>query len=140
MSIFDRLDKMVSSTADAINATRVKFTPMRSNPNGRNSPDPDREELIVKGVFDYYSVEYGIQLGVRRSYREANDLRALQAGREPYLSIDRKHFPSVDAEPRQGDIIEFPDKPDLPRFEVISGQRDGQARMVLLLSSLGRHG
>jgi hypothetical protein len=143
MAIFDRLDRLTSRAVDRVNAIPFEFIPMRSTPNGRPSADPDRVILpsvlipFPRGIFDYYSVEYGVQLGVRKSYREANDLRALQVGRDPQLSVDRRYWPGPDWEPRQGDIIRFPSNLELPEFQVISAQRDGMARMVLMLAQRG---
>lgn len=137
MGVFDRLDAMVSRTVDTINEIAFIFTPLKGTPNGRPSPDPDRAVVEGKGVFDYVDATYGIELGVRKSYREANDLRALQTGREPLLSIDRKYWPALAGEPQQGDIIEFPSKPDLPRFEVVSVMRDGMSRLVVRLVHFG---
>lgn len=154
MAIFDRLDRLTSRAVDRVNAIPFEFVPTRSTPNGRPGPDPARIALPIileegtppvygpypKGVFDYISTEYGVQLGVRKSYREANDLRALQTGRDPQLSIDRKYWPSADWEPRQGDVIRFPANPELPGFQVISSQRDGLSRMVLMLVTIGAQG
>ncbi|QPC87139.1 hypothetical protein GA830_10580 [Mesorhizobium sp. NBSH29] len=137
MSVFDRLDQMASNTIDTINQTPFILTPMLHTPNGRGVPDTSREVIEAKGVFDYVDAAYGIELGVRKSYREANDLRALQTGREPLLSVARKYFPLSAGEPKQGDIIEFTEKPDLPRFEVVSVLRDGMARMSIRLVHIG---
>lgn len=137
MSVFDRLDAIVSRTVDSINAIPFIFTPMKGTPNGRPVLDTDRPIIEARGVFDYVDTEYGVELGVRKSYREANDLRALQTGREPHLSLDRRHFPTIGLEPRQGDFFEFPSRPDLPRFEVVSVLRDGMSRLVVRLVHLG---
>ena len=137
MGVFDRLDQMASRTVDAINQIPFVFTPMKSTPNGRPQPDPERQVFEATGIFDYVDAEYGIELGVRKSYREANDLRALQTGREPLLSVDRSYFPLSSMEPKQGDIIEFPGRPDLPKFEAVSVKRDGMARLVVRLVHLG---
>lgn len=140
MSIFDRLDRITSRAVDRMNAIAFVLTPQQSTPNGRPGPDPTRTIVSGKGVFDYLSTEYGVQLGVRKSYREANDLRALQAGRDPQLSIDRKYFPIGLEEPKQGDVVEFPDNPELPKFDVITSQRDGLSRVVLMLAHRGAQG
>lgn len=140
MSIFDRLDRTVSRTVDRINSISFRFTPMRSTPNGRAQIDPTRQVVEGRGIFDYLSNEYGVQLGVRKSYREANDLRALQTGRDPQLSVDRKYFPIGTQEPKQGDLIEFPDNPELPKFDAISVQRDGLSRLVFMLVHRGAQG
>lgn len=137
MAIFDRLDKVTSRTVDRVNAIPFEFYPTKSTPNGRPTGDAARPAVVGKGIFDYISVEYGVQLGVRRSHREANDLRSLQSGRDPQLSVDRKLFPIGSNEPKQGDIIKFPTRPELPVFQVVSAQRDGLARMVLLLVQQG---
>lgn len=140
MDIFSMLDGAVSNTVDVVNAIPFTLTPMLSTPNGRPGVDPGRPAVSGLGIFDYTSVEYGVQLGVRRSYREANDLRALQVGREPQLSIDRKYFPSSEDEPRQGDVLTFPSHSELPQFQVISCQRDGLSRLVLVLVQIGAQG
>lgn len=138
MGIFDRLDNMISRTVDHVNKIMFIYTPMVTPPNGRPKADPDRGVIEDGfGVFDYVDAEYGIELGVRKSYREANDLRALQTGREPLLSVDRRYFPTLESEPKQGDIIEFPSRPDLPRFEVVSVKRDGLSRVLLRLVHIG---
>lgn len=133
MSIFDRLDKMTSRAVDRTNSIRFIMTPMKRPPNGRPVQDMDRSVIDKTGIFDYVAVENGIELGVRRTYREGNDLRALQVGREPLLSIDRTAFPELKDEPRQGDVISFPDKVELPNFSVVSSQRDGLSRLSVLL-------
>ncbi|THK38658.1 hypothetical protein EHS39_09125 [Ensifer sp. MPMI2T] len=140
MSIFDRLDRITSRAVDRMNAIAFVLTPQRATPNGRPGVDPTRVIVSGKGVFDYLSTEYGVQLGVRKSYREANDLRALQAGRDPQLSIDRKYFPIGMEEPKQGDVVSFPDNPELPKFDVITSQRDGLSRLVLMLAHRGAQG
>lgn len=137
MSIFDRLDRMASKAVDRINAIGFTLTPMARSPNGRPRQDDDRPVITGKGVFDYFEAEYGIELGVRKSYRESNDLRALQSGREPLVSIDRKYFATLASEPRQGDIMEFDERANLPRFEVVSAKRDGQSRIMVQLVHLG---
>jgi len=137
MSIFDRLDRVASRTVDRINKIRLVLTPWDRTPNGRGDQDPDRAVVTCKGIFDYVSIEHGLELGVRKSYREANDLRALQVGRDPQVSIDRIYFPTGADEPRQGDRVTFPDNPELPEFEVTSAQRDGLSRMVIKLAHRG---
>lgn len=131
MSLFDRLDAMVSRTVDAINATDFVLTPMKARPNGRPSPDPDRQVLEGVGVFDYVDADVSVELG-NRTYSGSNDLRSMVGGAEPVLSVDRSIFPTTAQEPKQGDLIEFPGA-DLPRFEVVSCRRDGLAHIVLRL-------
>ncbi|WP_421983350.1 hypothetical protein [Roseibium sp.] len=140
MAIFDRLDRMVSRSVDRVNAIPFTLVPMVSSPNGRPTVDTSRTTITGKGILDYISVESGVQLGVRRSYREANDLRALQTGRDPQLSVDRVYFPIGVEEPKQGDIVKFPERPELPEFDVMSSQRDGMSRVVLELVHRGPQG
>lgn len=78
-----------------------------------------------------------MQLGVRKTYREGNDFRAIESGRDPYVSIDRKCFASVADEPKKGDLIDMLDLPELPGFKVVDVQRDGQSRVVLKLVQPG---
>lgn len=137
MSAFEKLDRMVSNTIDSVNAIRFVLTPMDTQPNERPKPDANRAVIEGKGIFEYNSTRHGIELGVRKSYKEANDLRALQVGREPNISIDRKYFPTLNLEPRQGDIIEFPTKPDLPKMEVVNTERDGLSRLVVRFAQQG---
>ena len=137
VGIFDRLDRMASKTVDAINRIKFVLTPMTSTPNGRPSVDSARPIVEGLGIFDYVEADYGIELGVRKSYREANDLRALQTGREPQLSVDRRYFPTLADEPRQGARVVFPSRPDLPPFEVVSVKRDGMSRLAITLLHLG---
>jgi hypothetical protein len=140
MAIFDRLDRMTSRAVDRTNAIPFILTPMVKTPNGRPASDSSRAVVNAKGVFDYISTEFGIQLGVRKSYREANDLRSLQTGRDPQLSVDRVYFPIGVQEPQQGDVVRFPTRPELPEFDVISAQRDGLSRVVLMLTHRGAQG
>lgn len=134
MSVFDRLDRMTSRAVDRVNATRFELRPTISTPNGRPSPDLSRPVVTGRGIFDDVAAEYGVQLGVRRSYREANDLRALQVGSDPQLSIDVSHF--AGNMPRQGDLVTLLDWPERPEYQVISAQPDSQARIVLMLVSI----
>ena len=134
---FDRFDRIASRTVDRTNAIPFVLTPMIQTPNGRPDVDLDRPVIEGRGIFDDVSSEYGVQLGVRKSYREANDLRSLQTGRDPQFSVDMKWFPTEDARGRQGDRISFPNKPDYPDFDVISAQPDGMARIVFTLANKG---
>ena len=137
MSIFNRLDRLTSRAVDAVNAERFRLTPMKGTANGRGGPDPNRKVVIGRGVFDYVEMEYGVQLGVRKSYREGNDLRSVQSGRDPQLSVDIKHFPGLDEAVFQGDLVQFPDNPNLPDFQVTKAQRDGMNRIRLDLVQIG---
>jgi len=143
MSIFKKLDAMSSRIIDVVNATRIRFIPMAdsTNPNARRAQDPAREVVEVEGVFEYNSIEFGMELGVRKSYREANDLRNVSVGRTPHISVDRRWFPDHLKEPRQGDkmIILLDDgsiDPSYPVFELMDNQRDGLARFESRLVQL----
>lgn len=137
MALFDKLDKITSRMTDKVNAIPFLLIPKNATPNGRSIPDPNRDEVSGKGIFDYLPVEYGIQLGVRKSYREANDLRSLQVGRDPQFSVDIRYFPDPAKQPRQGDIVRFPSKATLPDFEVASVQPDAINRIMLQLTTIG---
>lgn len=137
MALFNRLDKLTSRAVDSVNATRFVLTPMKSTPNGRPSADPNRKVIRGRGIFDYVEMEYGVQLGVRKSYREGNDLRSVQSGRDPQLSVDMIYFPGVDEAALQGDLVSFPDEPHLPDFQVTKAQRDGMSRIRLDLVQIG---
>ncbi|SCM79965.1 conserved hypothetical protein [uncultured Pleomorphomonas sp.] len=136
MSVFDRLDRLASRTVDRVNKIRFILTPMARTPNGRPSEDPGREPVDGYGIFDSLSVEFGLQLGVRKSYREGNDLRTNQVGRDPQISVDRRYFSSGWI-PKQGDVVSFPDNDDLPDFDVVSSEPDGLSRIVLRLLQQG---
>ncbi|MBC6714788.1 hypothetical protein H9Q09_01130 [Aurantimonas sp. DM33-3] len=144
MNHFDRLERMASQTIDWLNGESFTLIPIQQAINGRAGRDQDRPIIEGKGVFEYTSIESGLQLGVRKSYREANDLRALQVGRQPILSVDRRVFDDVNGDPiedalvRQGDFVRFPEDQNLPDFDVVSAQPDGHSRIVIKLVSRGR--
>lgn len=149
MSLFSHLDQISSRVQDVVNARWARYVPRAeatANPNAAREQDPRRSAMEIEVIFEYNSNEFGMELGVRKSYREANDLRNVSVGRTPDVSIDRRWFPDKDAEPRQGDHIILLKKdelgnlvPDLayPVFEVMDNQRDGLARFVLRLAQLG---
>lgn len=138
MSIFESLDRVNSQVVDRINAIEFVLTPMiKPTPNSRRLPDTSRPVVFGRCVFEFMSKDVGIEMGVRKTYREANDLRSLMIGRDPEVSIDRKYFQTVSDEPHQGDIIEFPGKPELPKFEVMDTMRDGLSRLVCRLVMYG---
>lgn len=143
MSIFEMLDQMSSRTQDVVNARRLRIIPMTDaqNPNARRSQDPARLEMFCEGIFEYNSIEFGMELGVRKSYREANDLRNVSVGRTPTISIDRRWFEHHTKEPRQGDLVELllpngETDPNYPRFEIMDNQRDGLSRFISRLVQL----
>lgn len=133
----DLVDELVDPIVDEHFGEDILLMPQQRSPNGRGGDDPDRPQMTVTAVFFYPSAEFGIELGVRRSYREANDLRALQVGREAQITLKRSYFTSVAVEPRQGDYVRFLTRPELPDFEVASAQRDGITRIILKLVHLG---
>jgi len=131
MSVFDRLDGIVSRTIDAVNEIPFVLTPMKSTPNGRPEADQSRRVIEGKGVFDYVDADAALELGNRD--RRGNDLRTLLDAPRPVLSVDRRYFPVAADEPRQGDSVTFPDRSDLPTFKVVSVQRDGLSRLEVQL-------
>lgn len=148
MSIFRNLDAIASNVNDKVNAQWVRIVPRVDslNPNVKRAADPARDVIDVEGIFEYNSIEFGMELGVRKSYREANDLRNVSVGRTPDISIDRKWFPDKDKEPRQGDNLYMlraavgggmEVDPNYPPFEIMDNQRDGLARSLLRLIQLG---
>lgn len=139
LKLFRKLEAMASKAITRIhNDGRFRLYPMTEPYAGaRRIPDPDRSEIVDLCSYDYQSIEFGMELGVRKSYKEANDLRSVSVGREPYVSIERRVFPSLDAEPQKYDLIELLDFPSLPRFEVLDVQRDGMSRLVLRLVHKG---
>lgn len=151
MSLFHRLDEVASRANDKINSQWVRIVPKSDsvNPNAKRTADPKRQVQDVEGIFEYNSIEFGMELGVRKSYREANDLRNVSVGRTPDLSIDRRWFADKDSEPRQGDQIYMLKETyvlgelvleldtSYPPYEVMDNQRDGLARSLLRLTQLG---
>lgn len=134
---WEALDATASAAIDRVMAERVLFTPMVSSANGRPQPDTARSEREVEGVFEWEGADIGIRLGVRKTWREANDLRSLVSGRKPVISVDRRWFGDFEAEPRQGDRVQLLDRPHLPVFQVSTTKRDGQSRIFLTLDQLG---
>lgn len=137
MSIWKALDQQTSAAMDETFGERFRLLPRtEGSPNGRREMDQDR--AVVEGicVFDNESTKSGIRLGVRKTFREANDLRVLSQGREPKASIDLRQFPTLADQPRQGDKFELLDR-DIAPFEVTSAERDGQARIVVRLIQEG---
>jgi len=135
MSIFKHLDAISSRVLDVTNSQRCRILPRteNSNPNTRRGLDTAREVIEVDCIFEYNSIEFGMELGVRKSYREANDLRNVSVGRTALVSIDRRYFPDQNKEPRQGDLLYMLKDdgnldPNYPPFELMDNQRDGQAR------------
>lgn len=138
MSIWKALDQQTSTAMDEAFGERFRLTPLEEqSPNGRRDYDSDRITVEGTCVFDYETVQGGIKMGVRKTFREANDLRAASVGRQPKASIDLRAFPTLAEHPKKGDRFELLDRPELAAFHVLSVQRDGQARMVLMLTIEG---
>lgn len=130
MSIFDRLDRIASRVIDRSFSVRFEVHPARSTPNGRPGPDPERPTWHGKGVLEETPVFDAIETGNRD--RTGNDLKTLRAGTQIELSVDRHRYPQA-AEARQHDRIQLD---DLRKFEVVSVQPDGMARVVFVLVEL----
>ncbi|EFO32126.1 conserved hypothetical protein [Roseibium sp. TrichSKD4] len=129
---FDRLDRMISNSIDrTINDGRFRIQSVaQASPNGRRKLVP---ESVIEGicVFGRPTVDFGIELGVRKSYRESNDFRSISVGRDATASIDVKYFP--DGLPKQGDRFQLLDKPDEPVFTIGEVRPDGKSRFVISL-------
>lgn len=121
------LDPVVDETY----AVGITIRPMIAVPNGRSQPDTSRRVIECEAPFFYDAIEFGIELGVRKSYKEANDFRILQSGREPLIMIDLKYFPTPEDEPRQGDIVEIEGLGPENRFQVTKSNREGLSRITL---------
>lgn len=132
------LRDLVEPNVDKLYGETFVLIPWAQPENGRGGPDPDREVMPdLIGVFDNQSHDVGVQMGVRKTYREANDLRTINMGREPVLTVDRRQFGSLAGEPRQGDRVKFPGRPDLPHYEVVTVERDGLTRVKMRLVQRG---
>lgn len=125
---------MASETIDSVYADHeFRMTPMIAEPNSRAKPDPSRPIVEGRCPFIYASKEFGIQLGVRKTYREANDFRSITIGYEPFASIAKGYFETKASWPSQDDIFEIVSEPDFPRFKVLDVQPDGMERLELRL-------
>jgi len=137
-TVFDQLLRdLVEPNVDRIYAEDFILTPWRSTAKGRGVQDPDRSVVTGKGVFSNPSKRVGIQMGVRKTYREANDLRSLPMGSAPYLSVDLRYFGGQENEPRQGDQVTLPGRADDPGYEVVAVERDGLTRLKMQLVQQG---
>ena len=52
MTIFDHLDRMPSRQIDRVYAVNAVVGPKLRSPNGRAVADPERGEIICRGIFD----------------------------------------------------------------------------------------
>lgn len=139
MTVFDELLRdLVEPNVDRLYSEDFVLTPQVSTPNGKPRPDPARSPITGKGVFSNPTKAIGIQMGVRKTYREANDMRALAVGEEPYLSVDLRVFGGLVNEPRQGDLISLPERVEVSEYQVVAVERDGLTRLKMKLIQQGR--
>jgi hypothetical protein len=130
MSIFDRLDRMTSRVADRMHAVAFTLRPSLRSPTGRGVPDPERGEIVGKGIFDQAYSHTPLESGNRD--RQGNDFRTLASGNRYEMSIDVDRHPGVRSA-RQGDELTLD---EVRRFDVISVQPDGLSRVVLRLAAI----
>lgn len=128
MSIFDRLDAIVSRTIDRQFANEFTCSPALRNPNGRPVADPDRASWTGKGILEENDGYQAVEIGKRD--RSGNDLRTLATGHTFELSVDRVSYPLAD-EAKQADRISISGDPR--SFEIVSARRDGMSRIVFQL-------
>jgi hypothetical protein len=132
MSIFDRLDRIVSNTVDRTMSESFLLTPMKPRANGRSEQDADRDVVQARGIYSTTPSPAGVQIGERKPSPENNDLRALVRGNEVYLSCERSQFPDM---PRQGDMVSWPNRTDRKQMMVSSVRPDGLSRVELVLTA-----
>lgn len=130
MAIFDRLDRLTSLQCDRTFSVSAVIDGMKSSPNGRPQPDPERREILVKGIFDEVPAYAEIEEGKRD--RTGNDLRTLVHGADFQFSVDTKRFPAA-ASVKQNDRLTLD---DARRFEIASVRPDGLSRTVFALTKL----
>lgn len=123
MGIFNRLDRMVSRTVDRMHSVQAVVDGMIQSPNGRPQPDPERSEIIIRGVFDQAD-EYQ-QIESRNRDRKGNDFRTLMSGMDYQFSVDAVRYPAA-REIKQGDRLTLD---DTRRFDILSVQPDGLSRI-----------
>lgn len=128
MAIFDRLDRMTSRQCDRTFAVSAVIDGRRSSPNGRPQPDPERREILVKGILDEVAAYAEIEEGKRD--RTGNDLRTLVHGADFQFSVDTQRYPAA-ASAKQGDLLTLD---DARRFEIASVRPDGLSRRVFSLT------
>lgn len=129
MAVFDRLDRLTSRQVDRINAVAFSVQPQLSTPNGRSSVDPDRGEIIGKGIFSQVSVPSDIELGKRN--RTGNDLATLVNGTKFVFSVDIFRYPDA-KNVRQGDRLALD---DARVFTISSVKPDGLSRVDWVLTA-----
>ncbi|KZL17688.1 hypothetical protein PsAD2_03025 [Pseudovibrio axinellae] len=129
---------MASDTIDDVMGDyEFKITPMSDETtNSRAKPDPNRAVVVGRCPFIYAAKEFGMQLGVRKTYREANDFRAISIGSAPFASVAAHYFENLETHPEQGDIFEITSKPEFPKFKILDVQPDGMERIEMRLRVL----
>ena len=123
MPIFDRLDRMTSRAVDRINAVAFSVQPQASTPNGRAGADPNRCEILGKGIFSQLPVPADIELGKRN--RTGNELATLVNGNRFVFSVDVTKYPDA-KNVRQGDRLALD---DARVFTIASVKPDGLSRV-----------
>ncbi|MGH0004861.1 hypothetical protein ACQU0X_32770 [Pseudovibrio ascidiaceicola] len=130
MSIFDRAERIGSRAVDAVmhDGSFTVYPQTKATTNSRASSDPDRGEFSGRRcILSLLSIESGIELGVRKTYRESNDFRTVSIGRDFYVSIDKANLGGN--EMKQGDFIHFASYPKWGRFKLFSVKPDGKSRI-----------
>ncbi|WAC26274.1 hypothetical protein [Ancylobacter sp. SL191] len=92
MSTFDRLDRLTSRAIDQQFSDPFVCTPMRSAPNGRSEPDPERAPWEGRGIFVETAADAPVDIGARN---HSNDMRSLVTGANFELSVDCVRYPAA---------------------------------------------
>lgn len=128
MAIFDRMERQLSRTIDSTFAIRFAFYPQASSPNGRSSPDPERQSWTGKGILEENAEAVDVEIGRRDS--AGNSLGAMVRGHRSEFSVDVNRYPEA-VNAKQCDEIQFD---DLRRFRITDTRRDGMSRIVWTLT------
>lgn len=129
MSIFERMDRTVSRSVDALYSVRFICRPMISTPNGRSSADTTRQDWMGKGVLDFLPVNTPVEIGNRN--RTGHDLMTPVAGERIEMSVDCLRYPAAKTA-KQGDRLETD---DLRNFTIIALKPDGISRVIFEMIS-----
>ena len=127
MGIFSRLDRATSRVADRMHAVSATIDPRKRTANGRAGPDPERGEIVLRGIFDEVPAHQPVEIGKRDG--TGNDLRTLVNGIELQFSVDCTRYPAA-KDVRQGDWLTLD---DARRFDILSAKPDGLSRIVFRL-------
>lgn len=132
MTIFDDLLAIADGAITATAAEAFVLHPQVRTPNGHPMPDPDREVVRARGVFELRAGQAGgVQLGNRSFNRKRNDLRLISTAPAPRISIAERELGATRV--HQGDRVDLIDRSPPQRFEVVSVQPDGHGRVVVEL-------